>query len=180
MFPGWRRGRRRQARFSSSAPPIRSRANAGCPPGCLNVHRRRRAMQPFLIWDQIWDCRSIVIACAVDSFAAQGIAYERHAVRTWRTGSHRERSRVASRLGPPDGPQVFLLNARDACRYAAPPISPRTPTVQRMVELRWLHERKCAHLSVRTRCDSARFVTLLPSAYFASPRESEPGECNAN
>jgi transposase len=85
-------------------------------------------MQTILDLGSDVDSRSIVIACAAHSFAAQRIANERHAIRAWlrdvpcgsrlgleATGSHHE---LLADLAHAAGLQVFVLNARDVRRYA--------------------------------------------------------------
>jgi len=85
-------------------------------------------MQTILDLGSDVDSRSIVIACAGHSFAAQRIANERHAIGTWlrevpcgsrlgleATGSHHE---LLADLAHAAGLQVFVLNARDVRRYA--------------------------------------------------------------
>ena len=75
----------------------------GVHPDGLTLHRRGLAMQTILDLGSDVDSRSIVIACAAHSFAAQRIANERHAIRAWlrdvpcgsrlgleATGSHHE------------------------------------------------------------------------------------------
>ncbi len=85
-------------------------------------------MQSILDLGADVDSRSIVIAGAAHSFAAQRIANERHAIRAWlravprgsrlgleATGSYHE---LLADLAHAAGLRVFVLNARDVRRYA--------------------------------------------------------------